>query len=73
MYFPKPYFLNLIEEVWKSFFFFFKELKVCLELFSFTKPDHTFDIVVQWFSKFKYEFMSQYYSVSYYIGLSLMV
>ena len=22
MYFPKPYFLNLIEEVWKSFFFF---------------------------------------------------
>ena len=21
MYFPKPYFLNLIEEVWKSFFF----------------------------------------------------
>ena len=72
MYFPKPYFLNLIEEVWKSFFFL-KELKVCLELFSFTKPDHTFDIVVQWFSKFKYEFMSQYYSVNCCIGRSLMV
>ena len=32
MYFPKPYFLTLIEEVLKSFFL--KELKVCLELFS---------------------------------------
>lgn len=62
MYFPKPYFLTVIEEVLKSPLFLMKELKVCLELFrefsSFTKPDHTFDIVVQWFSKFKYEPMS---------------
>ena len=27
MYFPKPYFLNLIEEVWKSFFFFFERVE----------------------------------------------